>query len=133
MSMKYLFAFADASAQSWVTGLGVAIKDQQGRFIAWRSCAEPPMTNMEAEYCAVIFALEQLSVYQPAELEVFSDCKTVVEQLSGTITVRNDRLRPLYERAKHLALAFAKVRFRYVPRAHNRLADALASEACQRA
>jgi len=126
-----LLVFADASVQGQTSGLGVAIKDPNGRLIAWRSRAGPAMSNMEAEYAAVVFALEQLAAYQPSQLEVFSDCKTVIEQLCGSIAVRNERLRPWYERAMTCARVFAQVRFRYVPREQNRLADALASEACR--
>lgn len=45
------------------------------------------MTCNEAEYAALIFALEQARTFAPQEVRVFSDSKLVIEQMRGWIRV----------------------------------------------
>lgn len=59
MAYNVLVAYMDASVQPKATGLGVAIKDERGKLIAWRNKGAPAMTCNQAEYAALIFALER--------------------------------------------------------------------------
>jgi ribonuclease HI len=129
MSHSILLVYADASVQPDATGLGVAIHDERGQLIAWRNKAARAMTCNEAEYAALIFALEQAHSLQAVEVRVFSDSRLVIEQMRGWIRVRNERLRQLHRRARRLAARFKHISFTHVPRTRNRLADAMASEA----
>jgi hypothetical protein len=49
MAHLVLHVYADASVQPTASGLGLAIKDAQGRLIAWKSKAAPAMTCNEAD------------------------------------------------------------------------------------
>jgi len=129
MQHAILSVYADASVQPSATGLGVAIKDGQGKLIAWRNKTAQAMTCNEAEYTALIFALEQALSYAPKEVRVFSDSRLVVEQMRGWIAVRSAHLRRLHRRARELADRFERVSFTHVPRERNQLADAIADEA----
>lgn len=129
MSYEVLAVYADASVQPTATGLGVAIKDERGRLIAWRNRGAPAMTCNEAEYAALIFALEAAAPYAPRELRVFCDSRLVVEQMRGWIRVRSSQLRRLNQRARELARGFERVTYTHIPRERNQLADAIADEA----
>ena len=131
MGHMILAVYTDASIQPEATGLGVAIKDERGKLIAWRKKSAPPMTCNQAEYAAVIFALEQVLTYQPLprEVRVFSDSRVVVEQMSGWIRVNSLALKALHRRARALTERFERVTFTHIPRERNQLADAMADEA----
>ena len=122
-------AIGIGQVQPHATGLGVAIKDEHGKLIAWRNKSAPVMTCNEAEYAALIFALEQTLSYGPREVRVFSDSRLVVEQMRGWIRVRSSQLRRLHQKAYDLTTRFERVTFTHIPRERNQLADAIADEA----
>ncbi|HEY4689499.1 MAG TPA: ribonuclease HI family protein [Anaerolineae bacterium] len=129
MSHTTLSVYADASVQPQATGLGVAIKDEQGQLIAWRNKAAQAMTCNEAAYAALIFALEQVLGYAPREVRVYLGSRLVIEQMRGWIRVRSTQLRRLHHQARDLAGRFERVSFTHIPRDRNQLADAIADEA----
>lgn len=89
-------------------------------------------TNNAAEYSAVKKALEAvlnyLSERLPAQAEIRSDSRLVVEQLSGRFKIKDDKLKDFYQKIKPLELKIGQVFYRYVPREENKRADSLANE-----
>jgi probable phosphoglycerate mutase len=84
-------------------------------------------TNNVAEYRGLIAGLEQaLHLDSEAEIEARLDSKLVVEQMSGRWSIKNAALRELALQARDLR---AKATYTWVPRAANKLADALVNEA----
>ncbi len=80
------------------------------------------LTNNEAEYMALIGALEDVTRElaqrtQPVRLIVRGDSKLVLEQLAGRWKVRAPHLRPLHDRAAELLKGFGEVKFEWHPRA----------------
>jgi ribonuclease HI len=53
----------------------------------------------------------------------------MVRQMTGDYRVKNQGLKPLFERASGLESKIAKVSYRAVRREHNKLADQLVNEA----
>ncbi|WP_196799502.1 ribonuclease HI family protein [Verrucomicrobium sp. 3C] len=88
-------------------------------------------TNNEAEYLAVIRALE-LAVKHSARAPVLhADSQLIVNQLNGGYAVRQPSLQRLHRKAVELARRLpGGVRFVWIPREQNTEADALASQAC---
>ena len=111
------------------TGLGVIIKDERGRILAWLSKVTGGLTCNEAEYAALIFALEEARKYRPREATFYLDNQVVVNQMKGAFAIRSPALKSLNLSARRLAQGIPKVTFTYIPRCRNRLADALAHEA----
>ncbi|MQA26798.1 MAG: bifunctional RNase H/acid phosphatase, partial [Micromonosporaceae bacterium] len=62
-------------------------------------------------------------------VEVLMDSKLVVEQMSGRWKIKHPGLRPLAVEAAGLVRGFDSVTFRWIPRAQNSRADALANAA----
>ena len=73
-------------------------------------------TNNEAEYHAVIAALEACRRFSRGPVSVCSDSELVIRQLSGRYRVRATHLLPLYQRVKSLEKSFEKVTYRSVSR-----------------
>lgn len=86
-------------------------------------------TNNEAEYQAVYLALEKLkqdfTSKLPAEVEVKSDSRLIVQQLCGQFKIKNSKLKILYEEIKKLEDMIGKIQYVYIPRSQNFLADNL--------
>lgn len=87
-------------------------------------------TNNEAEYKAVIYALEDLlaseQLWKGEDKIVFHlDSKLVVQQVNGLFKVKNSNIRKYILRINTLLLQFSiPVVFKYIPREQN-LADKL--------
>lgn len=95
-------------------------------------------TNNEAEYKAIIKALEILSKStwlkenNSPENEVICrlDSQLVVEQLKGNYKVKQEHLNGFVDRVKELLREFnLNISFNYVPREQNKVADKLVNEA----
>jgi ribonuclease HI len=111
-------------------GLGVVIRDEQGRVLLWRTGRAPAQTNNEAEYQAVLLGLRVVAAAYPgARVRCLTDSRLVVDQLRGQCGNHSASLQRLYTEAVRLCRQIGAVEFVHVPRAVNRLADALAWEA----
>ncbi|WP_279146672.1 MULTISPECIES: ribonuclease HI family protein [Clostridium] len=87
-------------------------------------------TNNEAEYSAIIMALELIKNYTPGDILIRSDSEVVVSQLNGDYSVRQDHLRRLYNKVKaKIKKLNCLVTFTWVKRSSNTAADKLASTA----
>jgi ribonuclease HI len=86
-------------------------------------------TNNIAEYEALVRALERARQIGARRLQVFSDSELLVRQMEGEYQVKNEGLRPLYERAAALRRQFEAVTIRHIPREQNSRADRLYNQA----
>ncbi len=128
--MKYI-VHTDGAARGnpGPAAIGVVIEDDQGHTVYEASRTLGVRTNNEAEYLALITALEYLKDVRPKEAEFRLDSELVVKQLSGQYKVKEPRLQALHGQAVMLLNAVPKYRFRHVPREENTRADELANEA----
>lgn len=92
-------------------------------------------TNNQAEYQALVAALEKLISLEPTkqEIECLADSELIVKQVRGEYKMKNVELRPHYEQildfVSQLKKAGNKVTFTAVRRAANKRADALCNHA----
>jgi len=73
-------------------------------------------THNEAEYQAIIFALE---FFLDEDLEILSDSQLVINQLNGTYQITSDRLYHLAQHVKRLS-SNRTVRFVWISRERNK-------------
>jgi len=127
--LKRLKIFSDGCSRGnpGQAGIGYLIYDERGEIISERSCKIGIRTNNEAEYIAVIKALEEAIRLGAAEVEVFSDSELLVKQVRGEYAVRSDRLKPLYQKLIDLSQALERFEIKHVRRMENERADKLAS------
>jgi len=128
--MKYI-VHTDGAARGnpGPAAIGVVIEDEKGHTVYEASRALGVRTNNEAEYLALITALEYLKDVRPKEAEFRLDSELVVRQLSGQYKVKEPRLQALYGRVVMLLNAVPSYKFRHVRREENTRADELANEA----
>ncbi|MFA4873481.1 MAG: ribonuclease HI family protein [Patescibacteria group bacterium] len=80
-------------------------------------------TNNQAEYRALIAALEYALTHTPDALEVRLDSELVGKQLRGEYRVKDKDLKPLYAQAKLLETRCKSVSYTLIPRELNKDAD----------
>jgi ribonuclease HI len=73
-------------------------------------------TNNQAEYTALIAALEFCKVFKAEEVTCHLDSELVGKQLKGEYSVKNPELRKLWQKASELKCSFKKIAFVNVPR-----------------
>jgi ribonuclease HI len=88
-------------------------------------------TNNQAEYKALIAALESAVALNAEKVISHLDSQLVVKQLTGEYTVKNSELKKLWNKVGELNRRFKKVSFVSVPRTNIQIqkADALVNEA----
>ncbi len=109
--------------------IGATIKDEQGRLIAVVSRSIGRATNNQAEYGAVIAALEKAIKLGARQVELNLDSELVVRQVTGRYRVKNEALKPLFDRVKKLLGSLEDFSIKHIPRRQNREADRLANSA----
>jgi len=93
------------------------------------------ITNNEAEYRAVIFALQKFKLVfgkklaQNSEIELKSDSELLVKQLQGSYKILDEKIQPLFLKVWNLKIDFKRVKFTLVSRENNKEADQLVNEA----
>ena len=131
MSVNKVIINTDGAARGnpGPAAIGAVIKDDKGNVLARISRHIGSTTNNQAEYRAVITALEKAVGLGAKVVELKSDSELVVNQLNGRYKIKNAALRPLYQEVVKLAGSLEKITFSYIPRAQNTGADALANQA----
>jgi ribonuclease HI len=126
-----VIAYADGASRGnpGPSALGAIVYDEAGRELHRASRALGRGTNNQAEYRAAIAALEAALGLGASEVELRMDSELVVRQLSGRYRVKNPGLIPLHKRILDLRTRFRRVEVRHIPRAQNKVADALANQA----
>jgi probable phosphoglycerate mutase len=111
-------------------GYGAVVADAAtGEVLAERAGGLGVATNNVAEYQGLIAGLRAALELGATDVEVRMDSKLVVEQMSGRWQIKHPSMRPLAAEAAGLVRQLGSVRLRWVARAQNARADALANRA----
>lgn len=110
-------------------GIGIVIYDGKKKVIKKHKEYIGEATNNEAEYRAVLKALELAANISKESLEFFIDSELVVKQLNGLYKVKDKKMKKLFDEVKVLAMGFANISFTHIKREQNKLADKLVNEA----
>ena len=87
------------------------------------------VTNNEAEYQALINALELLEKLNFKNTVIFTDSQLLANQINGSYKVKSDTLKKYHENARALIGKLSKFTITYIPREENKDADYLANKA----
>jgi ribonuclease HI len=109
--------------------IGAVIKDETGNVVARLSRPLGVTTNNQAEYQAIIIALEKAISLGAKQVTVKSDSELVVNQINGRYKIKNTGLRPLYVKVVALIGKLEGFSINCIPREQNAGADALANRA----
>ena len=112
--------------------IGAVLKDTRGKIQATISQAIGIATNNEAEYRAIIAALEKAIKLGAKQVELRSDSELIVNQVNGRYKIKSVTLRPFYLQVAQLLGQFESVAINYIPREQNTEADRLANQALKK-
>ena len=111
-------------------GIGVVLENADTKEVIERHAMYLGVrTNNQAEYKAVLVALERAAALGATEVEVIADSELLVKQANGDYRVQNPGLQALFAQLKMLEHHFSRVSYTHVRRAFNKAADALANQA----
>ncbi len=79
-------------------------------------------TNNQAEYRAVLLALNKMQELSYRTADFYLDSELVTKQLNGEYRVKNIELKPVYDQIKQLSRDL-QITFTHVRREFNKLAD----------
>jgi ribonuclease HI len=92
------------------------------------------LTNNEAEYSAVIFALKKFkalfgkAIAETSEVEIRSDSELLVNQMNGVYKIENEKIQKFFIEIWNLKIDFKNVKFKAIRREKNKEADRLVNE-----
>ena len=133
MSRENIKIYIDGAAKGnpGEAGIGIVLLDAHGKSLFKIGCYIGHATNNQAEYQALIMALEKVLDLGRREIIVFTDSELIEKQIKGLYKVKNETLKQYHTRARDLLNRFQSFRMVLIPREKNREADRLASKAAQ--
>ena len=115
--------------------IGILFCNEKGEIIKKYAEFLGDATNNEAEYKAVIFALQKFKALfgkklaSQSEIETRSDSELLIKQLAGEYKVLDSKIQSLFLTVWNLKTDFKKVQFKLISRNKNKMADILVNEA----
>jgi len=110
-------------------GAGVLIKDPSKGKVHEVIKRLGFLTNNQAEYKALVIALEEAKKLRATHLTIYTDSALVANQIAGNWKVKDSKIKVLYAKAKALIGEFGEVKVIQIPRSQNLAADRLANRA----
>ncbi|MDD5205930.1 MAG: ribonuclease HI family protein, partial [Desulfobacterales bacterium] len=130
---KELIAYIDGAARGnpGPASIGIVLYESDSTIL--REISEPlgQATNNQAEYTALIRALEEAISLGAARIRVYSDSELIVKQVRGQYKVKDEKLKILNEKVQKL-LNNIRLSISCIGREDNKRADKLANEALDR-
>lgn len=130
----YVYTDGAARGNPGPAASGYAVFDASGRLLDKGAKHIGRRTNNEAEYEALLWAIQRVSAISLGRVVFHSDSELIVRQVNGVYRVKKEHLKPLVEDIRALASAFKSFRLVNVPREDERiqLVDALVNETLDR-
>jgi len=131
--IEKILVFTDGAANPnpGHAGIGIVIFDEEGNELCRHGDYIGEHTNNEAEYTALIRALDLAPAHCTLHVVCHSDSELVVRQLNHIYRVKKPSLLELHRQVRHRESTFLSVEYVHVPREHPRLqiADDLSNRA----
>jgi ribonuclease HI len=104
--------------------IGVVLCDEHGAVLEESSKTIGDRTNNQAEYEAMLLALELAHQRKARRLRCHADSELLIYQLQGVYRIKDLHLKALAEKVKSLANRFDSITFQQLPRSHPMIARA---------
>lgn len=131
MKNKRIVIYIDGGARGnpGPAAAGVVIFDKDGKKIKEFGKYIGETTNNIAEYNALVYALEEALILRADEVILNMDSELVARQLSGDYRVKDEGIKPLFERALNMLKSFKGYEIKHIAREKNKEADKLVNKA----
>lgn len=132
MSKLIIYSDGGARGNPGPAGIGFVVYDENHKVLKKYKESIGERTNNQAEYLALIKALES-EASKEIEVECFLDSELVVNQLKGLFKVKNSDIRDFVFKVRSLEPRYKSVDYKLVPREKNQEADKLVNQAIDEA
>lgn len=135
--MKKIIIYTDGGSRGnpGKAATGVVFCNERGQIIKkYGEYLGDNLTNNDAEYNAVIFALKKFkalfgkAIAETSEVEIRSDSELLVKQLNGEYKLENEKIQKFFIEIWNLKIDFKSVKFKHISREKNKEADRLVNE-----
>ena len=135
--MKKIIIYTDGGSRGnpGKAALGVVFCNEKEQIIKkYGEYLGDNLTNNEAEYSAVIFALKKFkalfgkAIAEISEVEIRSDSELLVKQMNGEYKLLDEKIQKFFIEIWNLKMDFKKVKFKTIPRENNKEADKMVNE-----
>ena len=109
-----------------IGGIGVIIYKDKKKFLTFSQRLREGLTNNDAEYLALIKAIEFIQRFK-IESIIYSDSKLIVNQSKGIWKTKEKKLLK-YVQHIQTAISYSNIEIKWIPRIKNIEADKLAQE-----
>lgn len=127
MSSAIIHTDGGARGNPGPAGIGAVILIGETEHLLKRYIGET--TNNQAEYQALIMALEEAKALGVTDADCRLDSELVVKQLNGQYKVKDTDLQAQFVKVWNLKQQFKTISFSHVRREQNKLADKLVNQA----
>ena len=136
--MKKIIVYTDGGSRGnpGKAAIGVVFCNEQEQIIKkFGEYLGDNLTNNDAEYQAIIFALKKFkavfgkAIAQTSDVEIRADSELVVKQLNGDYRLSEPKIQQFFIEIWNLKFDFESVKFKHIPREKNKEADALVNQA----
>ena len=131
MKSKKFFLYTDGGSRGnpGPSGIGVVILDSKRKKVKETCKYIGETTNNVAEYSALILGLEEALALEADEVTVYMDSELLAKQLNGEYRVKDESIRPLFEKTLGILKNFRAFEIKHIAREKNSQADKLANKA----
>lgn len=135
--MRKIIIYTDGGSRGnpGPAAIGIVFCNEKGQcFKKYSEYLGENFTNNEAEYRAVIFALQKFKAVfgkklaLSTEIKIKSDSELLIKQLNGEYKILDSKIQLLFLRVWNLKLDFKKVKFILISREKNKESDFLVNE-----
>lgn len=135
--MKKIIIYTDGGSRGnpGPAAAGVLFYNEKGQVIKkYSQFLGENLTNNEAEYQAIVFALKKFKqlfgkkLAKNSDVELRSDSELLIKQLNAEYKILDSKIQSLFLKVWNLKLDFKKVKFKLISRTKNKEADLLVNE-----
>ena len=136
--MKKFIIYTDGGSRGnpGKAAIGVVICNEMGQEVKkYGEYLGDNLTNNDAEYQAIVFALKKFKALfgkklsENTDIEVRADSELVVKQLNGEYRLSEPKIQQFFIEIWNLKFDFKSIKFKHIAREKNREADRLVNEA----
>ena len=136
--MKKFIIYTDGGSRGnpGKAGIGVVICNEKEQEVKkYGEYLGDGLTNNDAEYQAIIFALKKFkalfgkSLAKNTDIEIRADSELAIKQLNGEYRLSEPKIQNFFIEIWNLKFDFKSVKFKHTPREKNKEADRLVNEA----
>jgi len=128
--MDRVVIYIDGSSQGnpGPSGVGIVVNDADGKELGIFSEFIGEKTNNQAEYIALLYAVEIVKVLNIIDAIIYTDSELLSKQICGEYKVKNDKIRYLIKKFFKMKEGL-NVDVVFLGRDANKMADVLAKDA----